>query len=79
VFDFVGNCVPGRGLQRPPPECDGGQGDGGLSCLRSIPVTRPVPCAQASVSVGVGVGVGVIVRGAMPSFGAGGVVTVTVP
>uniref|UniRef100_A0A0D3G436 non-specific serine/threonine protein kinase n=1 Tax=Oryza barthii TaxID=65489 RepID=A0A0D3G436_9ORYZ len=75
VFDFVGNCVPGRGLQRPPPECDGGPGDGGLSCLRSIPVTRPVPCAQASVSVGVGV----IVGGAMPSFGAGGVVTVTVP
>ncbi|XP_040380236.1 leucine-rich repeat extensin-like protein 6 [Oryza brachyantha] len=75
VFDFVGNCIPGRGLQRPPPECDGAPGDAGLSCLR-IPVARPVPCTtQASVSVGVGVTVG----GSLPSFGAGGVVTVTVP
>uniref|UniRef100_J3M4N0 Leucine-rich repeat-containing N-terminal plant-type domain-containing protein n=1 Tax=Oryza brachyantha TaxID=4533 RepID=J3M4N0_ORYBR len=63
------------GAGRPPPECDGAPGDAGLSCLR-IPVARPVPCTtQASVSVGVGVTVG----GSLPSFGAGGVVTVTVP
>ncbi|KAG8067401.1 hypothetical protein GUJ93_ZPchr0005g15646 [Zizania palustris] len=75
VFDFVGNCIPGRGLQRPQPECDGAPGDAGLSCLR-IPGTRPVACGDAAVSVGFGVGV--TVGGGLP-FGAGGVVTVTVP
>ncbi|CAA6666069.1 unnamed protein product [Spirodela intermedia] len=35
-FDFSGNCIPGRDLQRPPPECIGVSGDG-LSCLRVPP------------------------------------------
>ncbi|TVU17108.1 hypothetical protein EJB05_33122, partial [Eragrostis curvula] len=79
VFDFVGNCVPGRDMQRPQPECDGFPGEGGLSCLR-IPGARPVGCAEAAVSVGVGVGVtvGGLPFG-MPGGSAGGAVTVTVP
>jgi hypothetical protein len=79
VFDFAGNCVPGRDMQRPQPECDGAPGDAGLSCLR-IPGSRPVACAEAAVSVGVGVGVSF--GGAFPFglSGGGGVdVTVTVP
>ncbi|XP_047045735.1 leucine-rich repeat extensin-like protein 4 [Lolium rigidum] len=77
VFDFAGNCVPGRGMQRPQPECDGAPGDAGLSCLR-IPGSRPVACAEAAVSFGVGATFG----GALPfglSGGAGVGVTVTVP
>lgn len=50
VFDFAGNCVPGRGMQRPQPECDDAPGDVGLSCLR-IPGSRPVACAEAAVSI----------------------------
>ncbi|XP_039836853.1 leucine-rich repeat extensin-like protein 7 [Panicum virgatum] len=82
VFDFVGNCVPGRDMQRPQPECEGFPGEGGLSCLR-IPGARPAGCGgDAAVSVGVGVGVGI---GGLPfglpgaAAGAGGAVTVTVP
>ena len=41
-FDFSGNCIPGRDLQRPPPECLGIDG-AGLSCLR-IPSARSVAC-----------------------------------
>lgn len=73
IFDFVGNCVPGRDMQRPQPECDGFPGDGGLSCLR-IPGARPVGCAEAAVSVGVGVSIG-----GLPGASAGGAVTVSVP
>jgi hypothetical protein len=79
VFDFVGNCVPGRGMQRPQPECDEFPGDGGLSCLR-IPGARPAGCGEAAVSIGVGVGVSVGgLPFGLPGAGAGGVVTVTVP
>ncbi|GJN35838.1 hypothetical protein PR202_gb24648 [Eleusine coracana subsp. coracana] len=79
MFDFVGNCVPGRDMQRPQPECDGFGGDGGLSCLR-IPGARPVGCAEAAVSVGVGVGVSVGgLPFGLPGASAGGVVTVSVP
>ncbi|XP_062230969.1 leucine-rich repeat extensin-like protein 4 [Phragmites australis] len=77
MFDFVGNCVPGRDMQRPQPECDGFSGDGGLSCLR-IPGVRPVGCAEAAVSIGVGISVGGLPFG-LPGATAGGVVTVTVP
>uniref|UniRef100_A0A0A9GER2 Cell wall hydroxyproline-rich glycoprotein n=1 Tax=Arundo donax TaxID=35708 RepID=A0A0A9GER2_ARUDO len=77
VFDFVGNCVPGRDMQRPQPECEGFPGDGGLSCLR-IPGARPVGCTEAAVSIGVGVSVGGLPFG-LPGVAAGGVVTVTVP
>lgn len=77
VFDFVGNCVPGRDMQRPQPECDEFPGEGGLSCLR-IPGARPAGCAGAAVSIGVGVSVGGLPFG-LPGAAAGGVVTVTVP
>ncbi|KAJ9558448.1 hypothetical protein OSB04_013062 [Centaurea solstitialis] len=41
-FDFALNCIPGRQMQRPRPECDMVHG-GSLSCLR-IPSTRSVSC-----------------------------------
>ncbi|CAL9117805.1 unnamed protein product [Musa textilis] len=44
-FDFSGNCVAGRGMQRPPPECTGLPGVD-LSCL-GIPSTQAVACAAA--------------------------------
>lgn len=46
-FDFSGNCIPGRDMQRPPPECLQVPG-GGLSCLRN-PVSRLVACAMAGL------------------------------
>uniref|UniRef100_A0A452Y5W8 Cell wall hydroxyproline-rich glycoprotein n=4 Tax=Triticinae TaxID=1648030 RepID=A0A452Y5W8_AEGTS len=76
VFDFAGNCVPGRGMQRPQPECDDAPGDVGLSCLR-IPGSRPVACAEAAVSIGIGVTFGGGLPFGMSGGGAG--VTVTVP
>ncbi|XP_077210366.1 uncharacterized protein LOC143845845 [Tasmannia lanceolata] len=42
-FDFSGNCIPGRNMQRPPPDCSGIPG--GLNCLR-IPSTRPMICSS---------------------------------
>lgn len=79
VFDFVGNCVPGRDMQRPQPECDEFPGEGGLSCLR-IPGARPAGCGDAGVTIGVGVGVGIGgLPFGLPGAAAGGVVTVTVP
>ncbi|MQM04449.1 hypothetical protein Taro_037252 [Colocasia esculenta] len=50
-FDFVGNCIPGRGMQRPPPECTGVPGEG-LSCFQMSP-GRPVACGGP---MGAGVG-----------------------
>ncbi|KAH7840744.1 hypothetical protein Vadar_021045 [Vaccinium darrowii] len=41
-FDFSLNCIPGRDMQRPQPECSGIPGSG-LSCLR-IPAGRPLAC-----------------------------------
>lgn len=50
-FDFAGNCIPGRGMQRPPPECVGVPGEG-LSCFQ-IPPARPVACGGP---MGAGIG-----------------------
>lgn len=41
-FDFSGNCIPGRDMQRPQPDCSVIPG-GGLNCLR-IPSARPLIC-----------------------------------
>ncbi|KAE8682817.1 acid phosphatase 1-like [Hibiscus syriacus] len=41
-FDFSINCIPGRDMQRPQPECSVIPG-GGLSCLR-IPSAQPLVC-----------------------------------
>ncbi|KAK8935789.1 Pollen-specific leucine-rich repeat extensin-like protein 1 [Platanthera zijinensis] len=44
-FDLAGNCIPGKDLQRPEPEC-GGTPAGSLSCLR-VPGMRPTACGDA--------------------------------
>ncbi|PSS20833.1 Leucine-rich repeat extensin-like protein [Actinidia chinensis var. chinensis] len=41
-FDFALNCIPGRDMQRPEPECSAVPG-GGLNCLR-IPAPQPLVC-----------------------------------
>ncbi|GMI97770.1 hypothetical protein like AT4G29240 [Hibiscus trionum] len=41
-FDFSLNCIPGRDMQRPEPECSMIP-RGGLSCLR-IPSAQPLVC-----------------------------------
>ncbi|CAN6456828.1 unnamed protein product [Victoria cruziana] len=40
-FDLSGNCIPGRLMQRPQPQCSGFQG--GLNCMR-IPSPKPFLC-----------------------------------
>ncbi|XP_058074126.1 leucine-rich repeat extensin-like protein 6 [Magnolia sinica] len=40
-FDFSGNCIPGKNMQRPPPECIGVPGS--LNCMRT-PSARPPMC-----------------------------------
>ncbi|KAL1220785.1 Leucine-rich repeat extensin-like protein 4 [Cardamine amara subsp. amara] len=47
-FDFTGNCIPGKGYQRPQPDCSVIPG-GALSCLR-IPA-QPLTCAAISVGL----------------------------
>jgi len=47
-FDFSLNCIPGRNMQRPQPECSMIPG-GSLSCLR-IPTPKPLVCGSLSVS-----------------------------
>ena len=47
-FDFSLNCIPGRDMQRPQPECSVIPG-GSLSCLR-IPAPRPLVCGSMAVS-----------------------------
>lgn len=42
-FDFALNCIPGRQMQRPQPECSIIPG-GGLSCLRIPSPIRPLVC-----------------------------------
>ncbi|KAK4840042.1 hypothetical protein QYF36_026844 [Acer negundo] len=43
-FDFSDNCIPGRNMQRPQPDCSEIPG-GGLSCLR-IPAVQPLVCGS---------------------------------
>ncbi|CAD6344122.1 unnamed protein product [Miscanthus lutarioriparius] len=63
VFDFVGNCVPGRDITAAAARVRRVPGEAGLSCLR-IPWGAPAGCggggdaAGATIGVGVGVGVG---------------------
>ncbi|GMI84293.1 hypothetical protein like AT4G29240 [Hibiscus trionum] len=45
-FDFSLNCIPGRDMQRPRPECSFVPGSG-LSCLR-IPSPQPLVCGELS-------------------------------
>ncbi|KAG6483224.1 leucine-rich repeat extensin-like protein 4 [Zingiber officinale] len=45
-FDFSGNCIPERNMQRPPIECMGIP-RGGLSCLR-IPSAKETACSGAA-------------------------------
>ncbi|KAL5079841.1 hypothetical protein RYX36_008262 [Vicia faba] len=47
-FDFSLNCIPGRDMQRPHPECSMIPG-GSLSCFR-IPTPKPFMCGSMSVS-----------------------------
>lgn len=42
-FDFSDNCIPGKDMQRPQPECSIIPG-GSLNCLR-IPTPKPLVCA----------------------------------
>nr|XP_043622511.1 leucine-rich repeat extensin-like protein 4 [Erigeron canadensis] len=48
-FDFALNCIPGREMQRPQPECDMIPG-GSLSCLR-IPSLGTLSCGQLLTSL----------------------------
>ncbi|KAJ3693842.1 hypothetical protein LUZ60_009322 [Juncus effusus] len=50
-FDFVGNCIPGRDMQRAQPECADVPGTG-LSCL----INQPVGCGTVGAGIGVGIG-----------------------
>ncbi|KAJ0090528.1 hypothetical protein Patl1_13384 [Pistacia atlantica] len=43
-FDFASNCIPGRDMQRPQPDCSTIPG-GGLSCLR-VPSVQPLVCGS---------------------------------
>ncbi|KAL4276559.1 hypothetical protein AHAS_Ahas20G0219300 [Arachis hypogaea] len=47
-FDVSLNCIPGRDMQRPQPECSVIPG-GSLSCLR-IPTPKPLVCGSLAVS-----------------------------
>lgn len=47
-FDFFYNCIPGRNMQRPQPECSVIPG-GGLNCLR-IPAAQPLACGSRIIS-----------------------------
>ncbi|KAF1886346.1 hypothetical protein Lal_00045578 [Lupinus albus] len=47
-FDFSLNCIPGRDMQRPQPECSVIPG-GSLSCIR-IPTPKPLVCGSLVVS-----------------------------
>ncbi|EPS73249.1 hypothetical protein M569_01507 [Genlisea aurea] len=64
-FDFSFNCIPGRVMQRPQPQCTAIPG-GGLSCLR-IPTAKSLVCGTL-LDVGVGVGIGIGVPPVVPSI-----------
>ncbi|OAY53851.1 leucine-rich repeat extensin-like protein 4 [Manihot esculenta] len=53
-FDFSLNCIPGRVMQRPQPECSGIPG-GGLSCLR-IPAAQPLLCGSLGMKIDANLG-----------------------
>ncbi|KAL0558451.1 hypothetical protein IC582_003023 [Cucumis melo] len=42
-FDFSGNCIPGKDLQRPRPECNVIPG-GSLNCFRIPSIVKPLVC-----------------------------------
>ncbi|XP_059432394.1 leucine-rich repeat extensin-like protein 6 [Corylus avellana] len=44
-FDFSGNCIPGRNMQRPQPECSIIPG-GNLICLRIPAAAKPLVCGS---------------------------------
>lgn len=44
-FDFSLNCIPGRNMQRPQPECSMIPG-GGLNCLRIPAAAKPLVCGS---------------------------------
>ncbi|KAB1209251.1 Leucine-rich repeat extensin-like protein 4 [Morella rubra] len=44
-FDFSLNCIPGRNMQRPQPECSMIPG-GGLNCLRIPTAVKPLVCGS---------------------------------
>jgi hypothetical protein len=48
-FDFSLNCIPGRNMQRPQPECSVIPG-GGLNCLRIPAVAKPLVCGSLAVA-----------------------------
>ncbi|KAF2285180.1 hypothetical protein GH714_038968 [Hevea brasiliensis] len=52
-FDFSLNCIPGRIMQRPQPECSAIPG--GLSCLR-IPAAQPLVCGSLGVTIDANLG-----------------------
>ncbi|KAI4350771.1 hypothetical protein L6164_005189 [Bauhinia variegata] len=47
-FDFSLNCIPGRDMQRPQPDCSVIPG-GSLNCLR-IPTPKPLVCGSLGLS-----------------------------
>ncbi|KAL2614832.1 hypothetical protein AAZX31_08G032000 [Glycine max] len=48
-FDFSDNCIPGRDMQRPQPDCSIIPG-GSLNCLR-IPTPKPLVCAALAATL----------------------------
>ncbi|CAK9328271.1 unnamed protein product [Citrullus colocynthis] len=42
-FDFSGNCIPGKEMQRPRPECSVIPGQS-LNCFRIPPIVKPLVC-----------------------------------
>lgn len=45
-FDFSDNCIPNKGMQRPPPDCSAFPG-GDMSCFR-IPSPQPLVCSSVA-------------------------------
>ncbi|WOL14030.1 leucine-rich repeat extensin-like protein 4 [Canna indica] len=63
-FDFSGNCVSGRNMQRPPPQCTGVPGVD-LSCIR-IPSPQAVACPKVMGQSGVLPGLSFSLPSAVP-------------
>lgn len=47
-FDYAGNCIPGRDMQRPYPECSGFPGEEDRSCFRN-PAAKLVACIMGGM------------------------------